>query len=346
MKRLRLAVLTVAPWLALGLVTGDAGARAKTDLIFLGNGDRITGEITQLDRGILSLKTDGVGTLSIEWDDVDSLYSVYQFRVENSKGEKRFGSVSLSRDGMARIDESGRITAEHQLDIIVMTPVEASFWQQLDGSLAFGLSYTQSNHLGQTSTDVKVRYRSTLDQIQFSASSIVTLQKGADTQQRQDLGLTYSRLFAGPVFAYGNGGLQSNDALGLDLRLLVAPGVGAKLLQNAHNQLAVASGVSFNREWTAGSSEATNNLEAFAGLAQSTYRYDFPKTNLTSSATVYPSLTSWGRVRSEVNISASREIVKDFTFILSFYDSYDSHPPDPSAVRNDFGVVTSIGWTF
>jgi hypothetical protein len=51
-------------------------------------------------------------------------------------------------------------------------------------------------------------------------------------------------------------------------------------------------------------------------------------------------------VRSEVNISASREIVKDFTFILSFYDSYDSKPPDPSAVKNDLGLVTSFGWTF
>jgi hypothetical protein len=338
--------MLAASLLALTLITPDVGARAKTDLIFLGNGDHITGEITQLDRGILSLKTDGMGTLSIEWDDVDSVYSVYQFRVENHLGEKRFGRISLSRDSTVRIDENGTVTAEKQRDVIIMTPLEASFWQQLDGSLALGLSYTQSNHLGQTSTDVKVRYRSTLHQIQFSASSIVTAQKGAATQRRQDLGLTYSRLFTGPVFAYANGGLQSNDALGLDLRLMLAPGVGAKLFQNDHNQLALASGVSFNREWTADSSGAHNNLEAFLGLAHSAYRYDFPKTNLTSSAVAYPSLTSWGRVRSEVNISASREIVKDFTFILSFYDSYDSKPPDPSAVKNDFGLVTSFGWTF
>ena len=38
--------------------------------------------------------------------------------------------------------------------------------------------------------------------------------------------------------------------------------------------------------------------------------------------------------------------MSDFTVVLSFYDSYDSDPPDEAANKNDYGVVTSVGWTF
>ena len=61
---------------------------------------------------------------------------------------------------------------------------------------------------------------------------------------------------------------------------------------------------------------------------------------------MFPSLTTWGRVRSEVDISASRELVRDLTFVLSFYDSYDSDPLGVDATGNDYGLVTSLGWTF
>ncbi len=45
-------------------------AGPKTDIIELLNGDRITCEIQKLERGKLTVKTDGLGTISIEWNDV------------------------------------------------------------------------------------------------------------------------------------------------------------------------------------------------------------------------------------------------------------------------------------
>jgi hypothetical protein len=71
-----------------------------------------------------------------------------------------------------------------------------------------------------------------------------------------------------------------------------------------------------------------------------------PKTDISLEGTVYPNLSSWGRVRSEVDISISRELVKDLTLVLSYYDSYDSDPLDPDASKHDYGIVTSLGWTF
>jgi len=327
------------------LFPGGVLARAKTDLVFLSNGDRLTGEIKQLDRGILKLSTNDIGTINIEWEDVDSLNSVYQFRVEDRFGAKYFGAVFLTRPGMLQVIRGGQVEEAGQVDVVAITPLETSFWQQLDGSISLGFSYTKSNSLGQLSTDINVRRRTPIRSYELDLNSITTAQEGEDTQRREDFSLTYNRLFDGPLFVTASGGTQTNDELGLDLRVQFSSGLGANLIQSNHTDLVSTAGLSVNREWSAGD-DGGYNLEAFVSAEHSVFRYDYPKTDITADITIYPSLTSWGRVRSELDISASREIVPDFTIVLSFYDSYDSDPVDPTAVTNDYGIVMSLGWTF
>ena len=331
--------------LALAVLPVDAAGRAKTDLVFLTNGDRMTGEVKQLSRGILQLSTDAVGTLNIEWEDVDSLRSAYQFRVEVASGEKLFGSILLTSAGTLRVIQGERAREVPQLGVTAITPLEASFWQQIDGSISLGFSYTKSNSLGQLTTDFNARYRTPIRQLRLDLSSITTTQEDRDTQRREDLTFSYSRLFEGPLFAVASTAAQSNEELGLDLRLMLTSGLGAKLVQTNHSELVSGLGLSVNREWTHDSDDVSN-LEAFLSLLFSAFRYDYPKTNISLEGTVFPNLTSWGRVRAELDLSGSREIVKDFTLNLSFYDSFDSDPADPSAAKNDYGLVTSVGWTF
>ena len=42
-------------------------AQGRTDVVSLPNGDRITGEVVRLDRGILEFKTDEAGTIYLDW---------------------------------------------------------------------------------------------------------------------------------------------------------------------------------------------------------------------------------------------------------------------------------------
>ena len=63
-------------------------ARPKTDVIILKNGDRITGEIKKMERGRLSLSTDSMRTVSIEWEDVERITSQYYFEIETTVGNK------------------------------------------------------------------------------------------------------------------------------------------------------------------------------------------------------------------------------------------------------------------
>ena len=330
---------------ALCLLSSAAWARQKTDIVVLTNGDRITCEIKQLDRGILKAGTDGIGTINIEWDDVDSLSSVYQFRVEDHYGIKHFGAIFLMKDGTLEVIQGENVHHVQQVDVVEITPMESSFWAQLDGSINLGFSYTKSNDLAQLSTDINVRRRTRVRSLELDISSITTWQQAEDTQRRSDLSLTLNRLLAGPWYTTTSIASQTNDELGLDLRVQLSAGLGLKVAQSNHNDLVTSAGLSGNREWS-GDREGEYNLEAFASVEHAVFRYDYPKTDITSEITVYPNLTTWGRVRSEVDISASREVVKDFTLVLSFYDSYDSDPADENAQKNDYGLVFSLGWTF
>lgn len=322
-----------------------AYARAKTDLVFLTNGDRMTGEIKQLDKGILVLKTNDIGTLNIEWEDVDSLNSVYQFRVENEFGEKYFGAIFMTHAGTLEVIQGGVTQHTSAPGVVTITPLEATFWQRLDGSISLGFNYTKANQLAQLTSDLNVRYRTPLRYVVLDASNIATSQEGKESSSREDISLTYNRLFPGRCFATGAVAAQKNDELGLDLRLSFSTGLGMDIVQTNHNALTSTVGLSVNREWSS-NSEDVYNLEGVLSVQHAAFRYDYPKTDITVQATVYPGLSSWGRVRSEVDISASREIVKDLTIVLTFYDSYDSDPSDPTAQKNDYGLVTSLGWTF
>ena len=55
-------------------------ARDKTDIILMANGDRITGEIKQLEHGKLRVSTDSLGEIRIEWDDIEQIDSTYEFQ--------------------------------------------------------------------------------------------------------------------------------------------------------------------------------------------------------------------------------------------------------------------------
>ena len=328
----------------LGAFAGGAFARAKTDLVFLVNGDRLTGEIKQLDRGILQLKTDGLSTVNIEWDDIDSLNSVYQFRVEDSHAEKHFGAIFLKRGGMMEVILGGQSTSIPADSVVAIIPLEASLWQQLDGSISLGFSYTKANSLSQLTLDVWVMRRTSLRQTSLDVSSILSNSEDSEKQVRYDAMIDHRRFFEGIYYAQLGGGVQRNDELGLDLRTSVGVGMGATIVQTNRSDLVLGLGGSVNREWSANDTQ-TNNIEGVVTAEHAIFGYDFPKIDYATQLDVFPSLSDWGRVRVELDIRFSREMIKDFFADLSFYDSYDNEPPG-GGEKSDYGLVFGLSYKF
>ena len=93
------AIVTIA--LALS-VTATTHAQGRTDVVTLANGDRITGEIVQLERGRLEFKTDDAGTLYLEWDKVSSLVATRLVEVLTTDGRRFLGSLGQAGDQIDR----------------------------------------------------------------------------------------------------------------------------------------------------------------------------------------------------------------------------------------------------
>ena len=132
---------------------------AKTDVVVLRNGDRITGEIKELKKGKLKYSTDDISTIYIEWENISEIYSPATFEFFTTSGDKYFGSIGWSKPGYLKI--LGPATSiQLRLDSIVMVyPIKNGFWKRLDGSVNFGLSYTKASDIGQGNLDIRVLHR-------------------------------------------------------------------------------------------------------------------------------------------------------------------------------------------
>src|SRR5215207_6676428 len=121
-----------------------AVAATKTDVVELRNGDRITCEIRKRERGKLTVKTDGLGTVAIEWDDVERLTSKATYDVELESGDRVFGSLARGDAGTLVVSTSPDPARLQLADIVRIAPLGGTFWRRLDGSVAAGFSWHRS----------------------------------------------------------------------------------------------------------------------------------------------------------------------------------------------------------
>jgi hypothetical protein len=336
---------TVALVLAI-VISSSASAwgQKKTDVVTLRNGDRITGEVSTLERGRLELKTDDAGTLEIEWDKVASVQAMRQFEVETSDGRRLLGSLGKAADRVLLI--AGADLNVPMPEVTRLTAIGASFWKKIEGSIDAGFTYTQSSGIAQTTLNTNSVYRRPA--FLFRLDSSATLTQRSDEEERDDraaLDFSYVRYRGRRLFISGAVGFETNESLGLELRSQVSALAGLRLVNTNRAQFEVGAGLVLNDERGVDAA-ATQNVEGVLGLRTSYYTYDRPKTEFDGDVQYYPNLSTWGRQRLQVDSALRRELWKDFFAVLNVFYTFDSDPPNPDAARTDVGVVVSIGWSY
>jgi hypothetical protein len=333
---------------ALGMVlllAAPALARDRTDIVMLENGDRLTGEIIQLEHGQLELKTDALGTVYIEWPRISGLSSSVVFMVENLGGHDEFGHLG-GGNGHLVVDDDGRVTDLPLSDVARLGPVRESFLARVRGSTSVGVNYTQANNVkvGSFRFDAEYRGRNTL----ASLSASVDTTSSRDTSTNQRILIDYSERFylEGTRFWSVLGSFERNPELGIDGRPQAGLAVGESLVRRPESDLVAYVGLLANYESIDESGDNRANILGVAGLDWRVYRFSLPETTLTSSLKVFPYLSDFGRVRARLDVTLQRKFTRAFSLNLSLYDDYDSRPPGVQVVNNDYGIVTSLGYTF
>jgi hypothetical protein len=334
----------VLAWLLLALASPALAAK-KTDVVVLLNGDHLTGEVQQVERGRLSLKTDDLGTVEIEWDKVQSVTAAAPFDVDDLSGKRYMGSLQPGSPGQLRIEWAGATEIVDLLSVVRMRRLNTSFWKRLDGSVDMGASYTSATSLFSLDLAATLGVERPGWEVRADASSTVTSQPGAEETRRNSLTLVYERRFEHRWVALVQGQLEQNRELGFDLRSSVTGGGGRYLAQSRRDKLLAGVGLSLNRERPVEGQETTN-VEATALLSYDRFSYDFPKVDVSVAVAGFASLNDGGRYRLELDAQLKRELVKDFYASLRGYESYDSRPATEGARTNDYGITFSLGWSF
>jgi hypothetical protein len=320
---------------------------AKTDIVIFDNGDRLTGEVKSLEKGLLRFKTEATDTISIEWDNIAYLSSDQNVQVETQEGLRFLGHLLRSEQAYVVTVETS--AGPFELDanrVVKMAPIEETAVGRLDGEVLAGYNFTKADQVKQLNLGLDLAYRTELRifSMDFDATTSDTGQ--VDSSQRLNLNLDYRRLWPDRWLTTGLVRLTRNDELGIDLRSSIGAGGGRILRQSNSSNFVLEGGLLLSRENVAGGIESNDTVEAFTTLNWNWFRYDLPELDLSSTLTAIPNLTDAGRVRGEFEIVFRWEFIDDFFWRVSFYESYDSDPQDVTAEKNDYGVNTSIAWDF
>lgn len=334
--------------LGTALSTGAFGAaREKVDVVHLRNGDRVTGEIVGLEYGELRLSTDSMSTVAIEWLDVVNVESTQMFVVEDDMGGRFHGSLGEAPRGQLAVrfsmEERQSLEMPH---VTRIAPSEKTFFRRLEGSFSVGLDYAKASDIMTLGGSANFAYRAPTFAWALDLDAHSTKDPEQGTLDRSNAGFHYQWFRPNRRFWSGITSLERNEETGIEARFTLGGGVGWYFYQSSRAEFSGLLGLVALDEWATGINDSQQSLEALAGGSWRIFKFNAPKVSLNSTLQLFHSLTESDRNRTKLNFSLRQEIVSDLFIDVSLYHSYDTNPPDPAAEKDDFGLTTSVGYSF
>lgn len=332
--------------LFLFLTLSNTALAEKTDVVVLKNGDKITGEVKGLERGKLEFSTDSMGTVYIDWVDIQAIISDTGQSVELTNGQRFFGPLNKPEDTeMMQIETDQGTVGVSTIDVVTMYPVESSFWERLDISANLGFTWDKGSDVGKYSIGVDGEYRDPGFITRAGFSGEVTSVDNQDDTRRYNANLLHMKFKGHKRFIAYFASAERNDELGMELRTLGGAGYGWVPFRSNNHWFAFTAGMDINHEQPF-NAESEVNLEGVAMINYEYFRYSEPERRFTSSLTVFPSITDFGRWRADLNLDLDIEFVSDFFWVFNIFATYDSAPLSTEASTSDYGFGSSLKYKF
>ena len=313
------------------------------EFIIHANGDSINGDVKGFKRGKLEFEIPGGSSTYIEFDDVSAIGSPDYWDIELDDLTRVLGSIEPGSDpGSVRIVGDDGTREVPLASVVQMTSIENGFWSRFDGFLEFGFSFAKANSVTNYTLGTRVDYRGTKWASGFAFDSRLNSQDGVETTTRNQASLNFVRLLPRTWYAGAFTQLEQNGELDLDLRLLLGAIAGRDIVQSNRVEWRWRAGLLSNREDYTGL-EANTSAEALIGTDFSFFTFGDWENDISSTLSVYPSLSESERVRVDFDLKYRQDLFGDFYLSFSFYDQYDSRPPE-GATENDYGTTLALGW--
>jgi putative salt-induced outer membrane protein YdiY len=229
--------------LALALVIAGFAAAAGADEIRLKNGDRLTGKVVSLEKGVLKFDT-GHGALDLPWADVVGLAVTDPILVTMSGRPVQTVTIVAGDNGQIVLQPGGAVVLTEVVGFARPEPP-----LKITGGANAGILKTSGNtDVSSLRLDGEVVARAAANR--YSASGIVnrTSDRGAETARNSTAALRYDRFFSKRLYANASGIFTNDKFRDLDLRTALGLGLGYQVADNTRFKIGVEGGYGYVSE--------------------------------------------------------------------------------------------------
>lgn len=321
---------------------------AQQDTLYFNSGERIIGEIKSLEMGNMKFDTDEMGVVNVDWDDVARLKSFGLYEITLKNRTKHFGTFDFgdSAKHILLVEETGTRVTINPEEVISVGSIETSFRSKIDGSLSIGLSYTKASDVLQYNAGGRISFKDKKLYTQLSGSIVVTEQETKANTRKSNLNYNLRYSFVRRWFVGMALGAEQNYELGLDQRLTGGFAIGNDFVYTQVHRLYGQVGSIINVERAVDSAAVKQSFEGAISAGYLLYNSGIKDLYLDVNVITYPSFTITDRWRGEININPKIEIIADLNFGLSYYYIFDTKPLVETASEQDWGVLTTLSYSF
>ncbi len=332
-------------------VTAPATYAQNLDRVILRNGNAVVGEVLELRRGDLSVDTEEMSEVDIDWDDIASVTTTRIFEVTDVNGFQYFGRLAATDQQGTLVVVLGEVADSLAFsEVVEMTFIGQSFFAKTKGFVDVGANITRANSLAYLLLKGRFAYRGRLWDVDWNAETYyqqqeITTDLGEvfeEETSRSSTSVTVKRFFGGSWAATATSDIEQNEELSLDNRLLLILRGEYYFIRSQSIEFSAGLGGALNLETFTGE-ERTSSAEI---TAVTTFdAFDIGDFDIMTTVSTFIAPADGGRFRLNVDTRLSWEIFNDFVVAFTATERYDSEPPTVDAGR-DFTYGLTIGWSW
>jgi putative salt-induced outer membrane protein YdiY len=227
--------------LLLFLFSGFIGT-TYADEIVLENGDTLTGTVTKIEGGKLTLETKYSEPININASKIKSITTDKPSEIYLITGEKLEGTLKTIDEGRVAVDE-GTVIDWAQIKTMNEPP------RKWTGSITVGAN-RQKGNTDETSVSVGARATRRTEKDRFNIRFLYNYsEESGNLTERNAYGrIKYDYFFTKRFYTYFGVETEYDKFKDLDLRAIVGPGLGYQVLEDSTKSLALEGGLTYHIE--------------------------------------------------------------------------------------------------
>ena len=317
---------------------------AQVDTLVMNNGDKLIGEIKELQQGVLKFKTDySDKDFAIEWNNVREIYTSTTFIISLSTGDRINGTIKTDPTDSSQvlIFEMGGMMSARRRDIVFLKGIEETFFGRLDASIGLGVTITTENKLRSLNTMGNIAYTGRFWRSDASIDALKSVQHDTIRTNRIEASVGGKLLLKNSWFLSVSAKFLQSDEQKYKLKSTTDISGGNLIVNTNKIYLATSAGIAWTNEQFTDDTPLRNSLEGKAGFELNLF--DIEDFSLLTNAYAFPGITERGRIRFDFKINLKYDLPRDFYIQFGYTHNFDNQPAT-GTLKHFYKLDTTFGW--